>query len=93
VWQNGAILSRKEGSMTTTRSAGKISPKWVRQTRKYFLKVLQTSRFPPVERHGQSGKTFTYPKRLSMLIGGLAVKYKEPTYLGMHRMTGRFWKQ
>src|ERR671938_349212 len=32
--------------MATTRSASKIAAKWVRQTRKYFLKFLQTTRFP-----------------------------------------------
>jgi len=28
-----------------------------------------------------------------MLIGVLAVQCKEPTYLDIHRMTGRFWKE
>ena len=79
--------------MATTRSASKISPKWVRQTRKYFLKFLQTTRFPPVERHGQRGKMFAYPEWVIMLIGVLAVKCREPTYLGIHRLTCRFWKQ
>jgi hypothetical protein len=79
--------------MGATSSASKISPKWVRQTRGYFLKFLQTTHFPAVERHGQRGKTFEYPEWLIMLIGVLAVKCKEPTYLGIHRMTCRFWKE
>jgi hypothetical protein len=79
--------------MATTRATGKISAKWVRQTRKYFLKFLHATRFPPVERHGQRGKTFEYPEWLIMLIGVLAVKCKEPTYLGIHRMTCRFWHE
>ena len=79
--------------MAATNSTSKISPAWVRQTRDYFLKFLQTTRFPPVERHGQRGKTFEYPEWLIMLIGVLAVKCKEPTYLGIHRMTCRFWKE
>ena len=79
--------------MATTRSISKMSPKWVRQTRKYFLKFLQTTHFPPVERHGQRGKTFAYPEWLIMLIGVLAVKSKEQTYLGIHRMTYRFWHE
>ena len=79
--------------MATTRSTSKISPKWVRQTRKYFLKFLQATHFPPVERHGSRGQTFVYPEWLIMLIGVLAVKCKEPTYLGIHRMTCRFWHE
>ena len=34
-----------------------------------------------------------YPERLIMLIGVLAVKCKEPPYLGIHRMTCRFWHE
>jgi len=79
--------------MATTRFTGKISPKWVRQTRKYFLKFLQATHFPPVERHGQRGKTFEYPEWVIMLIGVLAVKCQEQTYLGIHRMTCRFWNE
>jgi hypothetical protein len=79
--------------MATIRSTSKISSKWVRQTRKYFLKFLHATHFPPVERHGQRGKTFEYPEWLIMLIGVLAVKCKEPTSLGIHRMTCRFWSE
>ena len=67
--------------MATTRSTSKIAPKWVRQTRKYFLKFLRSTGFPPVERHGDRGQTFMYPEWLIMLIGVLAVKCKEPTDL------------
>jgi len=79
--------------MATTRSTSKISPKWVRQTRQYFLKFLHATHFPPVERHGQRGKTFEYPAWLIMLIGVLAVTCQEPTDLGMHRRTCRFWNE
>jgi hypothetical protein len=79
--------------MAAIRSTGKISPTWVRQTRKYFLKFLQATHFPPVARHGQRGKTFEYPEWLIMLIGVLAVKCQEHTYLGIHRMTCRFWNE
>jgi hypothetical protein len=47
--------------MATIRSTSKISRKWVRQTRKYFLPFLHTTHFPSVERHGQRGKTFDSP--------------------------------
>ena len=79
--------------MAATRSTSKIAPTWVRQTRKYVLKFLHSTGFPPVERHGPRGKTFDYPEWLIMLIGVLAVKCKEQTYLGIHRMTCRFWKE
>jgi len=79
--------------MATTRSISKMSPTWVRQTRQYFRKFLHATHFPPVERHGQRGKTCEYPEWLLMLIGVLAVKSQEPTDLGMHRMTYRFWPE
>jgi hypothetical protein len=79
--------------MATTRSTGKISPKGVRQTRKYSLKFLQAPHVPPVARPGQRGKTFEYPEWLIMLIGVLAVKCQEQTYLGIHRMICRFWNE
>lgn len=77
--------------MATSRSTSKISPKWVRQPRTYFLPLLHATGFPPIERHGQRGKTFAYPEWLIMLIGVLAVKCQEQTSLGLHRMTCRFW--
>jgi hypothetical protein len=79
--------------MATSRSTSKISPKWVRQTRQYFLTFLHATHVPPVERHGQRGKRFEYPEELLMRIGVLAVTCQEPTDLGMHRMTCRFWHE
>jgi hypothetical protein len=79
--------------MAATSSTSQISPTWVRQPRDYVLQFLQATRFPPVERHGQRGKTFEYPEWLIMLIGVLAVTCQEHTYLGMHRMTCRFWQE
>jgi hypothetical protein len=93
LWHNDASLGRTEGIMAATRSTSKMAPKWVRQTRKYFLKFLHSTGFPPVERRGERGPTFMYPEWLIMLIGVLAVKCKEPTYLGIHRMTCRFWHE
>jgi hypothetical protein len=79
--------------MAATRSSSKLSRKWVRPTRKYFLKFLQATYFPPVERPGYRGQMFVYPEWLIMLIGALAVKCKEPTYLGIRRKTCRFWHE
>jgi hypothetical protein len=78
--------------MAATRSTSKLSREWVRQTRRYFLQFLHPTRCPSVERHGQRGETFEYPEWLIMLIGVLAVKCKEQTYSGSHRMTCRGWK-
>jgi hypothetical protein len=75
--------------MAATRSTSELSRTWVRHTRRYVLQFLHATRFPAVERHGQRGKTFEYPEWLIMRIGVLAVKCKEPTSLGLHRMTCR----
>jgi hypothetical protein len=93
LWHHDAIRGRKEGTRAAIRSTSTIAPKWVRQTRKYVLKFLHGTGFPPVERHGERGPTFLYPAWLIMLIGVLAVKGKEPTDLGIHRMTCRFWHE
>ena len=77
--------------MAIPRSTSKMSPKWVRQTRQYFLTFLCATPFPPVKRHGRRGKTFEYPEWLVMLIGVLAVTCQAPTYLGIQRLTCRFW--
>jgi hypothetical protein len=78
--------------MAATRSTSKLSRNWVRQTRTYVLQFLHTPCFPSIARHGHRGQTFVYPDWEIMLIGVLAVKCREPTHLGIHRMTGRFWK-
>ena len=79
--------------MAATRSTGRLSRKWVRQTRRYFLTFLHATRFPLLERHGPRGQTCVYPDWVIMLIGVLAVKCQEPTYVGIHRLTCRFWKE
>ena len=79
--------------MATLRSTSKMSPTWARQPRKYFLTFLQAPPCPPIERHGQRGKTFASPAWVLMLIGVLAVEGQEPTSLGIHRMTCRFWHE
>ena len=78
--------------MAATRPTGKRSRKWVRHTRKSVLQFLHTTRFPAIERHGQRGKTLASPEWVIRLIGILAVTCQEPTSLGIHRLTCRFWK-
>jgi hypothetical protein len=78
--------------MAATRATSKRSPQGVRQTRKSFLKSLPTPCCPALERPGQRGRTFEYPAWLILLIGVRAVKGREPTDLGLHRMACRFWR-
>ena len=70
-----------------------VSKEWVQQTRAYFLEFLRVTKFPHVPRHGERGLTFEYPEWLIMLIGVLAVKCKEKTYVGIHRLCLRYWKE
>ena len=75
--------------MTTTIS--KLNPAWIKDTRKYFLEFLELTNFPHPERNGMRGSQFEYPEWLIMFIAVLAVKCKEKTYLGIHRMTENYW--
>lgn len=76
------------------RQAGSmISKQWVKQTRAYFLTFLRETHFPELERQGERGAAVRYPEWLIMLIGVLAVKCKEKTYLGIHRLARTYWKE
>lgn len=72
---------------------GSISKEWVKETREYFLDFLRLTRFPEMARHGGHGFLSDYPEWLIMLIGVLAVKCKEKTYVGIHRLSTRYWKE
>jgi hypothetical protein len=75
------------------RTGSMISQEWVESTRTYFLEFLQMTKFPELTRHSESVGRCAYPEWLIMLIGVLAVKCKEKTYLGIHRLSTRFWKE
>lgn len=79
--------------MKESRTGSMVSREWVKETREYFLEFLRATRFPELTRHGQYGLKFEYPKWLIMLIGVLAVKCKEKTYVGIHRLSTRYWKE
>ena len=79
--------------MAASRSTSKVPPTWVLQTRTYFLQFLHATRFPPGERHGRRGQRCASPEWVIMLIGLLAIKCEEQSYLGIHRMSCRFWKE
>jgi len=46
-----------------------------------------------LERHGGHGFLSDYPEWLIMLSGVLAVKCKEKTYLGIHRLSTKYWEE
>ncbi len=77
--------------MTSTTS--KLNPEWITETRQYFLDFLELTRFPHPARNGTRGSSFDYPEWLIMFIAVLAVKCREKTYLGIHRMTKKYWSQ
>lgn len=79
--------------MPKNRAGSMISKRWVKQTRAYFLKFLRETTFPELDRHAERDEAFPYPEWLIMLIGVLAVKSPEKTYLGIHRLSTRFWNE
>jgi len=74
------------------KQISKLNPEWVSQTRDYFLKFLKLTKFPHPDRNGIRGSKFDYPEWMIMLIAVLSVKCKVKTYLGIHRLTLKYWK-
>lgn len=79
--------------MQKSRTGSMVSKHWITETRTYFLDFLRETRFPELTRHGERGITVEYPEWLIMLIGVLAVKCKEKTYVGIHRLSIRYWPE
>src|ERR1700757_75668 len=79
--------------MKKSRTGSMVSKEWVQETRAYFLDFLRATQFPELMRHGGYGLMFAYPEWLIMLIGVLAVKCKEKTDVGIHRLSTRYWKE
>jgi hypothetical protein len=77
--------------VATTYPASRMSPKWVRQTRKYVFTFLYATHFPPIVRYGLRGKSGAYGEGLILRIRGLAVTYRELIDLRMHRMSYGVW--
>lgn len=73
-------------------TVSKLNPEWIAETRQYFLDFLELTNFPHPERNGMRGSSFDYPEWLIMFVAVLAVKCREKTYLGIHRMTEKYWK-
>ena len=70
-----------------------VSEQWIRETRQYFLEFLRATNFPEFSAHEDRGPEVEYPEWLIMLIGVVAVKSKEKTYVGIHRLSMRYWKE
>jgi hypothetical protein len=70
-----------------------VSKEWIQATRTHFLDFLRPTGFPALPRHGERGLLCASPEWLSMLIGVLAVKWKEKTSVGIHRLRTRSWQE
>jgi hypothetical protein len=79
--------------MPESRTGSMVSKQGIRETRKYFLDFLRATNFPEFVHPGERGPEVEYPEWLIMLIGVVAVKSKEKTYVGIHRLSVRYWKE
>jgi hypothetical protein len=86
------MFGKKGGSWMDGQQA-KLNPAWIIATRQHFQQFLELTKFPHPERNGVRGSAFDYPEWLIMFIAVLAVKCKEQSYLGIHRMTVRYWPE
>lgn len=76
-----------------TNQVSKLNPEWIAETRQDFLDFLELTKFPHPVRDGTRGSRFDYPEWLIMFIAVLAVKCREKTYQGIHRMVKKYWSQ
>jgi hypothetical protein len=67
--------------MPQSRTGSMISKQWIKETRKYFLEFLRATHFPEFTEQRGRGNPLEYPEWLIMLIGVVAVKCKEKTYV------------
>jgi hypothetical protein len=79
--------------MPERRTQSMVSKQWIIETRQYFLDFLRATNFPEFVHAGERGPEVEYPEWLIMLIGVVAVKSKEKTYVGIHRLSTRYWSE
>lgn len=79
--------------MQKHRTGSMVSAQWIRETREYVLEFLRATNFPEFSESGERGPEVEYPEWLIMLIGVVAVKSKEKTYVGIHRLSTRYWQE
>jgi hypothetical protein len=76
--------------MPKSRTGSRVSERWRHETRAYFLEFLRATNFPEFCAYGERGPEVEYPEWLLRLIGGVAVKSKEKTDVGIHRLSTRY---
>jgi hypothetical protein len=75
-----------------TKMVSKLNPLWITQTRNYFLEFFKVTKFPHPERTGERGSKFSYPEWLIMFIAVLSVKCKVKSYVGIHKLSTKYWE-
>lgn len=79
--------------MPESRAESMVSKQWVKATRRYFLDFLRATHFPEFTALRSRGSPGVYPEWLIMRIGVVAVKCKVKTYVGIHRLSTRYWPE
>ena len=79
--------------MPQSHTGSMVSKQWIKETRTYFLEFLRETQFPEFTQPRGRGSPGVYPEWLIMLIGVVAVKCKEKTYVGIHRLSTRYWQE
>jgi hypothetical protein len=79
--------------MPESRPGSMISKQWIKETRCYFLDFLRTPHFPECTQLQGRGSPGVYPEWRIRLIGVVAVKCKEKTDVGIHRLRTRYWQE
>jgi hypothetical protein len=93
VWQSGVNPSWNGQDMPPSRTGSMVSKQWIKETRTDFLEFLRQTQFPEFAQPRGRGSPGAYPEWLIMLIGVVAVKCKEKTYVGIHRLSTRYWQE
>ena len=75
--------------MPESRTGSRISQQWIKGTRRYFLEFQRATHFPEFTPPRGRGSPGAYPEWLIRLIGVVAVKGKEKTSVGSHRLSPR----
>jgi hypothetical protein len=79
--------------MQESRTESRVSKQWVKATRQPFLDFLRATPFPGLTEPRERGRPGVYPEWLLMLIGVVGVKGKVKTYVGIHRLSTRYWPE
>ena len=77
------------------KQISKLNPQWVKETLKYFKMFLKETKFPHPENenNGGQGRKFNYPEWLIMFIAIMSVKCKVKSYVKIHELALKYWKE